>query len=146
MSHRLSVVLEIAEREEQTEAAKLARLNQRLESQRQRREQLQSYGDEYQARIAANARHGINAHMYREHRQFIEHINNSIKAQSHESDALRRLIDQQHQRWAEARTRVKSLQRAIEKSAQAKADKRERYAEMAADEWAQGKRSNPVDD
>lgn len=138
--NRLDVVLELARRDEQTEAGKLARLNKHLDDQRRRREQLIEYGAEYRARIASDARRGINAHTYREHAAFIQHIQTSIDGQARTFSVLESRVEQQRQRWAEARTRVKSLERAIEKAAREKAARRERHAQLAADEWSQTRR------
>ncbi len=139
--HRLNTVLKLAVLKEQKEAATLAQLNRQFQNQQQRKEQLRQYGQEYRQQLTSNGQKGITASMYKSHSEFIGHIQTSLNTQHGELINLEHDITEQKKRWHDAHTKVKSLQRAIEKDVTAQTRKRERREEISADEWAQ-QRSN----
>ncbi|MGB0722232.1 MAG: flagellar export protein FliJ [Gammaproteobacteria bacterium] len=137
MKHRLDIALDMAVREEQAQTLKLARLNEQMQRQLAQQRQLERYGAEYSAALAVNAERVLSADAYKDRHAFIKQIQTSIQAQQRGIHELRKRVDSQSERWRAARTRVKSLERSIEKARLALATRREQRSERLVEEWAQ---------
>ncbi|MGB1111147.1 MAG: flagellar FliJ family protein [Gammaproteobacteria bacterium] len=137
MKSKLAVALELAERNERQESQRLARLTQQMQQQENQRRQLESYSNEYLEHMSQTDERALGANQYRDRHAFVEHIRHSIRLQQSAIARIREQLDRQNQRWRDARTRVESLRKGIEKAARARAQLRDRRAEQQAEEFAQ---------
>jgi flagellar export protein FliJ len=135
-SQRLKPIVRLSVSKERDEAAALGRVQQALRDQEQRLDELLRYLDEYRRLLERDGAGGVDAHRLQSYRSFIARLNQTIGYQRQRVEQARREVERQRAAWLAARTRCRSLDKAVERHRHAERRVRARGEQREDDDRA----------
>jgi len=113
-SERLQVIIDLHARQEQDALLCLGRIQQKLLEQETQLQNLQNYRLEYQAKVEAKQREGMNVSQLLEFRAFSDKLEKAIDSQQLLVSAQEQELQGAQKHWEESHQRTKSLKRVSE--------------------------------
>lgn len=133
---RLQVVLDLAQRAEQTSLKSLAHQQQALLAEQQQKDQLLIYADEYQRQLSTPTGSAIQAGQLRNTMGFLQQIETAIKGQAQQLSLLQQRVEAARNEWLRCQGKVKALQSLLDKLDIEYAQEQDRRQQVEADEWS----------
>jgi len=133
---KLDKVAMLARSRETAAATELNRRQQDLHSSSQRLDQLLSFKSEYEARLEAMARSGMDARQLADYRRFLGSLNDAIRTQSEDVDRSRDRVDASRDTYIDRSLRRGSVDELISRSRAALAADEARREQRISDENA----------
>lgn len=135
-SSRMSPILRMEESRERNEAIKLAEQQRILIDKKAKLDELQGYLKEYRGHFFSLAKIGANGEQIRSHNAFIEQVGGAIGKQQKIVQEAGLMVEEQRQRWLDAKRRVDILVKTIEKMKKDELTYEEKREQKLADEAA----------
>lgn len=134
---QLEKVALAAQAEQGKAAVNHSRLNADLGQQRQRLEQLQRFRSEYETRLEAMARAGIEARRLADYRRFLSGLSDAIQRQTEEIAQHARGVEESRDALHAASLRRESVEQLAGRARSALLQARERREQRASDDDSQ---------
>lgn len=135
-SKRLQPVKQLAVQAEQSAAARLGDMQQRLEAALQREQELQRYCDEYRQSFAARGSAGADVHSLRHYQAFVAKLAAAVRTQQAYCEQLREQCEQERGHLQSAMQRRQALGKVMDKARHEENRMQERQAQRDLDEVA----------
>lgn len=113
-SQRLQVVVDLALRKAQEGARALAFVQQRLQAEQRKLEQLEQYLVEYREGLQTQGRLGVSAQQFRIYHNFSGNVEKAIVQQGTQVATVSRQLEQVRQQWLTLDARHKGLEKLLE--------------------------------
>lgn len=140
-SQRLEPLAKLAKDDEHGAARVMSECLQRLDVQRARLDDLRSYRQDYDNKLHATGRTGMEAGALQRYRAFLAKLDEVIALQEQVVARLQEEYDQKSSLWSNARARHKSLDKAVAHHRSQEAARHERREQQQNDERAQRHRA-----
>ncbi|MCP5331217.1 MAG: flagellar export protein FliJ [Pseudomonadales bacterium] len=98
-SQRLESVVQLAQNRAQEAAQALAFVQQRLQDEQNKLEQLQQYLAEYRDTVAQEGSKGLTVAVFRRYKDFSDNVSKAIAAQTQQVSTVRRQVEQVRRHW-----------------------------------------------
>jgi len=115
-SKRLKNIMVLAEKKEKDAASALGFLQSKIESERQKKQQLKDYELEYHDKITEAGRSGISGSSLRRYYAFMSHLNDAATQQVEHIGELEQQVDQVQQYWLKTRGELKAFESLVERA------------------------------
>ena len=145
-SKRMQPVKRIADERSRAAAKFYAEARQRLDEQRARLTQLESFRQEYLDQRTASGQGGIDAFRLRDYNAFISRIDTAVQQQREAVVKAESAVEQARSRWREAHGRHRAIGKVVEKIEHEERQAQERKLQKQADEHAQRRQRVETDD
>lgn len=136
-SQRLMPLAKLAKDEEHSAARVMSECRQRLDAQRARLDDLRAYRRDYDNKLQATGRTGMEAGALQRYRAFLAKLDEVIALQEQVVERVQEEHDQKWGAWSQARARHKSLEKAVAHHRSLEAARQERREQQQNDERAQ---------
>lgn len=133
-TQRLDTIRTLARTAERESARVLAERRNILDKEEQRLEQLQAYLREYADLSTAPSATGMFIDTIRTRRQFVDKVRQGLAQQERVVAGVRQQLDQDMQRWRDARSRSLAMERFTERLDEQEAVRQGRREQAALDE------------
>lgn len=133
---RLQVVLDLAQRAEQSALKALAHHQQSFLAEQQQKDQLLIYADEYQRQLSTPTGSAIQAGQLHNTMGFLQQIETAIKGQAQQLSLLQQRVEAARNEWLCCQGKVKALQSLLDKLDIEYAQEQDRRQQVEADEWS----------
>ncbi|MEE4277794.1 MAG: flagellar export protein FliJ [Halieaceae bacterium] len=131
---KLDKVALLARARESEAATALHREQQQLGASNERLDQLQSFKSEYEARLEAMGKGGIDARQLADYRRFLANLSDVIKMQSQEVDRSQERVEASRENFVDKTLRRGSVDELIGRSRAALAQQEARQEQKSSDE------------
>ena len=127
---------DLAAKRRDAEAQRLSAAVRTRDEAERRLAMLTSYRADYQARLSASSRGGIDLEALRNYQAFLAQLERAIRQQEELLAAAQRSVQGVREQWQAERVRVESFQALDERHVATRARAEDRHAQKLTDEWA----------
>jgi len=115
-SDRLKNIMALAEKKEKDAASALGFLQSKIESERQKKQQLKEYELEYHEKVSEAGRTGISGSSLRQYYNFMSKLNDAANQQVDHIGELEQQVDQVQQYWLKTRGELKAFESLVDRA------------------------------
>lgn len=133
---RLQVVMDLAQRAEQSALQVLAQQQHALLAEQQQKDQLLIYANDYQRQLSTPSKQAIQAGHLHNTIGFLAQIETAIKGQAQQLSLLQQRVESARTHWMQCQGKVKALQSVLNKLDAEYAHEQDRREQVDADEWS----------
>jgi len=145
-SERMRPVRKIADDKAEAAAKAYAALQQRLQEQQARLQQLEEFRAQYQEQRIRSGAAGIDGFRLRDYNAFVGRIDAAIRQQQHEVEQLSAAVEQKRQQWLALLSKAKAIDKVVQRYAEAERQEVQRREQQQNDAMALRRRHKLPDD
>ncbi|QTH63767.1 flagellar export protein FliJ [Psychrosphaera ytuae] len=133
---QLLVLKRIEKEKEQKAAMDLQSAQSFLQANQAKLKEVQSYKLDYLKRMQQMGSSGMGGGSYQHYQRFIVQLDQGILAQTNVVSTAKEVVEQRRQEWLMQTNKVKAVDTLLDKKAQARQAKLDKYEQNQADEFA----------